>query len=48
VIIKIQQYIIVIGFFQKYTHGNLKKELAVKKNSIKIKYPNYNWSSNKK
>lgn len=38
----------VIGFFLKYADGNLKKELEVKKNSIKIKYLNYDWSLNGK
>lgn len=38
----------VIGFFLKYAKGNLKKELEVKKNSIRIKYLYYDWSLNGK
>jgi hypothetical protein len=38
----------VIGFFLKYADDNLKKELEIKKNAIKIKYLNYDWSLNGK
>ena len=36
----------VVGFFLKYADDNLKKELEIKKNAIKIKYLNYDWSLN--
>jgi hypothetical protein len=38
----------VTGFFLKYADDNLKKELEVKKNKIKVKYLHYDWSLNGK
>jgi len=36
----------IIGFFLKYAEKELKKELEVQGDSIKIKYLHYNWSLN--
>ena len=38
----------IIGFFLKYADDNLKNELAVKKNTVKISYLHYDWSLNGK
>jgi hypothetical protein len=38
----------VSGFFLKYADDNLKKELEVKNNKIKVKYLPYDWSLNGK
>ena len=38
----------VIGFFLKYADGDLKKGLEAKKEKIKIKYLDYDWSLNGK
>ena len=38
----------VTGFFLTYADDNLKKELEVKKNKIKVKYLHYDWSLNGK
>lgn len=36
----------IIGFFLKYTKGNLKTQLEADKEKIKVKYLDYNWSLN--
>ncbi|MCK5196464.1 MAG: DUF547 domain-containing protein, partial [Desulfobulbaceae bacterium] len=38
----------VIGFFLKYAKQDVKKELKAKRDKIKIKYLNYDWSLNGK
>jgi len=38
----------IIGFFLTYADDHLKKELEVKKNKIKVKYLQYDWSLNGK
>lgn len=37
-----------VGFFEIYGQGELKKELAAKKDRIKVKYLDYDWSLNGK
>ena len=38
----------VMGFFLKYANQEFKKELEAKKDRIKVKYLNYDWSLNRK
>jgi len=38
----------IVGFFLKYAHGDLKKQLEDRKTKIKIKYLDYDWSLNGK
>lgn len=38
----------IIGFFLRYTTGNLQKKLEAENSKIKIKYLDYDWSLNKK
>jgi hypothetical protein len=38
----------IVGFFQEYAQGNLKKELDSSAEEIKVKYLAYNWSLNGK
>ncbi len=38
----------IIGFFLKYANQDVKKELEAKRDKIKIKYLNYDWSLNGK
>jgi hypothetical protein len=36
----------IIGFFLKYANGELKEQLAVNKEKIRVKYLDYDWSLN--
>ena len=36
----------IISFFLKYAKGELKKDLERKRNDLKIKYLDYDWSLN--
>jgi Protein of unknown function, DUF547 len=36
----------IFGFFLEYAEGNLKKKLVEKKDTIRLKYLQYNWSLN--
>jgi len=38
----------IIGFFLKYTKGDLKRQLEVRRGKIKVKYLDYDWSLNGK
>ena len=38
----------IIGFFLKYAKGDLKRELEAKREKIKVKYLDYDWSLNGK
>lgn len=36
----------IVGFFQKYAQGNLKKELDSRREKIEVKYLSYDWALN--
>jgi len=38
----------IIGFFQKYAKGDLKRQLEAKRGKIRVKYLDYDWSLNGK
>ena len=38
----------IVGFFLKYTKGDLKEQLEINKKKIKVKYLDYDWSLNGK